>query len=319
MLFRSIGRMQELFTSAGISEHDRGTRGHYEELGWFLSVAERMAGYALSDFARSTELAKRNAHALGWHPSVINVESVKYFSVMKEEKEIVDLVLQAVPEEYRRRFHDNVASFKEAWEKEMEIRSMILKKQIVLVPVVEGMPARLKPELQETLFGLYRALPTPIRAEENDFRRSLMSSDALLVTLRVNGNDGTIVGYAKGGPLEEYKLRRGTYDENKGRQNTIHLEAISIEPGYWGSNKGHELRLKFLSHAKKKGYRFVSAYAHRNVIESRITRGEPIEIVRKYDPDRLDYYRLNLAELSDEYLLSSVVSEQENEREQENL
>jgi len=318
---KTVKRMQELFTSAGIPEHDLKTRRHYEELGWFLSVAERIAGYALGDFTRSTELAKRNAHALGWHPSVINVESVKYFSVLKEEKEMVDLVLHGVPEEYRKRFHDNVASFKQEWEKEMEVRSLVLKNRFELVPVVEEMRRYLDPDLKESLYKLYRALPSPIRVEENDFRKSLMHNDTLLVTLKTNDNYGAVVGYAKGGPLESYKLRRGTDDENMGERNTIYLEAMSIEPGYWGGNGGRLLRRKFLNEAKKKGYQFVSAYAHRNVIERRITMGEPIEIVRKYDPDKLDYYRLSLAELPAADVLPSLVatSEQEGLHEQQNL
>jgi len=317
---KALKRMREWFTSAGIPEHDLMTRRHYEELGWFLSVAERIAGYALGDFTRSTELAKRNAHALGWHPSVVNVESVKYFSVLKGEKEMVDHVLQGVPEEYKKRFYDNVAGFKQAWEQEMEIRSLILKKQLTLVPVVEEMRSELDPYLKETLLRLYRTLPPPIRVEENDFHKSLMRNDALLVTLRVNDNHGAVVGYAKGGPLESYKLRRGTDDENIGRRNTIYLEAMSIEPGYWGGTGGHLLRRKFLDEAKKKGYRFVSAYTHRNVIEYRMTKGEPIEIVRKYDPDKLDYYRLSLAELPTEDVPPSLATTSEQSlQEEQNL
>ena len=45
---------------------------HYLRLGWFLSVCERMAGYALGDFEHANKLARSNAHALGWHPSIIN-------------------------------------------------------------------------------------------------------------------------------------------------------------------------------------------------------------------------------------------------------
>ncbi len=308
---KTMRRIHDLLTNAGVPEQDTNTRRHYENLGWFLSVSERVAGYALGDFTRSTELAKRNAHALGWHPSVINVESVKYFSVLKEEKEIVDLVLQAVPEDYRKRFHDNVAAFKEAWDKEMEIRSMLLKKELVLIAMVEEIRGELSSALRETLVRLYKALPPPIRVEENDFIKTLTSKEVLLVTLRLNNEHGTVVGYAKGGPLEDYKLRKGTHDENMGRHNTIHLEAMSIEPGYWGVKWGHKLRLKFLSEAKKKPYKFLSAYAHRNVIEDRIARGEPIDIVRKYDPDKLDYYRLDLAALSAETLLSAGTEEEE--------
>lgn len=316
---KALKRMQELFTIAGIPEHDLKTRKHYEELGWFLSVSERIAGYALGDFTRAIELARRNAHALGWHPSVINVESVKYFSVLKEEKEMVDRVLQNIPEEYRKRFYDNVAGFREAWDKEMKIKSLLLKKQLALVPVVEEIHNGIDPDLKETLFKLYRTLPPPIRVEEGDFHKSLMRNDTLLVTLKVNDNRGAVVGYAKGGPLEHYKLRRGTNDENRGKRNTIYLEAMSMEAGYWGSNHGHLLRQKFLSEAKKSGYQFASAYAHRNVIEYRMTKGEPVEIVRKYDPDKLDYYRLNLAYLVAEDILPFPMVTDPGLREQLNL
>lgn len=290
-------RLRDLFTAAGIPEDDLATRRHYEDLGWFLSVAERIAGYALGDFTRSEELAKRNAHALGWHPSVVNVESVKYFSVFKQEKEVVDRVLGGVPEKYRKRFHENVGGFKQLWDKEVEIRDLLRRKQIVPVAVLEDMNA-LDQGLKESLFRLYQELPPPIRIEEENFRKSLMRRDTLLITLRVNERNGAVVGYAKGGPLEYYRLRRGTSDQNMGGRNTVYLEAMSIEPGYWGGHYGHLLRRKFLEEAKRRGYKFASAYTHRNVIERRMSLGEPVEIVRKYDPDRLDYYRLNLAELA---------------------
>ena len=54
------------------------------------------------------------------------------------------------------------------------------------------------------------------------------------------------MGYVKGGPLENYRLRSSTHDENIGRYNTAHMEWISIKPGFWGENGGHILRLEFL-------------------------------------------------------------------------
>jgi hypothetical protein len=41
--------------------------------------------------------------------------------------------------------------------------------------------------------------------------------------------------YAKGGPLENYQLRRGTHDGNLGKNNTAYMEYISIKPSYWGA------------------------------------------------------------------------------------
>jgi len=88
---------------------------------------------------------------------------------------------------------------------------------------------------------------------------------------------------------------------------------MSIQPGYWGVKWGHKLRLKFLSEAQKKQYKFLSAYAHRNVIEDRTARGEPIDMVRKYDPDKLDYYRLNLTALPEELLTAAAMEQEESE------
>jgi hypothetical protein len=41
----ALERMNTLFTQAGIKNNDRGRRMHYEELGWFLSICDRIAGY----------------------------------------------------------------------------------------------------------------------------------------------------------------------------------------------------------------------------------------------------------------------------------
>lgn len=309
-------RIQELFTKAGIPEDDLETRKRYEELGWFLSIAERMAGYALGNFDHSKELARRNAHALGWHPSLINEESVKYFSVFKEEREMVERVLDGIPEEYRERFWNNVEAFKEAWQEELYVRRSIDKNELKLVTCVEKMQSDLAANVRQSVLDLYRELAVPIRINEEKFRKSLSKNETILITLRVNDEYGRIVGYAKGGPLEDYKLRRGTHDKNMGKRNTAYLESISIKPGYWGGRGGHLLRLQFLSEARRRGYKYVSAYVHRNVIMHRINNGESIEIVQKYDPDRLDYYRQDLTKLSKDVLPSSMavdISEREPE------
>ncbi len=311
---KALKRMQELFTSAGIPEDDMKTRKHYEDIGWFLSVAERIAGYALGDFARSIDLATRNAHALGWHQSVINMESVNYFSKLKNEIEMFNSVMESLPEDYRKRFNDNVANFQLAWERELEIRMKVKQKQLTFVSAVEEMRNSLVPNLKETLFKLHSTLPPPRRVEEKIFQKSFERSDTLLVTLRLNDERSAVVGYAKGGPLEHYKLRKGTHDENKGKRNTIYLEPMSIELGYWGVGGGHLLRQKFLSEAKKRGYQFLTSYVHRNEIEHRIAMGEPTEIVRKYDPDKLDYYRLRLVDLHDADVSLSAIATPENLR-----
>jgi len=296
-------RMEELFTYTGIAENDTKTRKHYQDLGWFLSVSERIAGYALGGFERSMELARTNAHALGWHPSRINEESVKFFSTLKEEKKMFERVLYAVPDEYKKNFFDNVAAFKEAWLKEIDIRNSLKRKEICLTSVIEKIEVEngLGSNTKESVLNIYRKLHVPIGIKsEKRFRKSLDRGDTILITLRVKDNDdednsGEIVGYVKGGRLENYQLRHGTHDENWGKKNTAYMEWISIKPGFWGETGGHLLRLEFLKEAKRRGYSYATSYVHRNVVMQRINKGEHLEIVQKYDPDKLDYYRADLS------------------------
>ena len=308
-------RMEELFTYAGIADHNTKTRKHYQDLGWFLSVSERIAGYALGGFERSMELARTNAHALGWHPSRINEESVKYFSILKEEKEMFERVLCAVPDEYKKNFYDNVAAFKEAWANEIEIRNSIRRGKISLISIVEKTIEHeevvLEPTVRESVLNIHREIHIPVGIKgEKRFRKSLNRSDTILITLRVVKDDndkfGEIVGYAKGGPLENYNLRRGTHDENWGKKNTAYMEWISIKPGYWGETGGHVLRIEFLKEAKRRGYSYITSYVHRNVIMQRVNKGENIEIVQKYDPDKLDYYRVNVSMMISSPLAEAV-------------
>jgi len=292
-------RMQELFTHAGIPENDTLKRKHYERLGWLLSVSERIAGYALGNFERARELARRNAHALGWHPSLINEESVKYFSALKEEKEVFEYVLDGLPEIYKNNFFNSIQAFREAWQQEIDIRNSIRACKTTLVPIVENCVDDNKDSqyLVESIVDIHRQLPAPIRVDEKKFVSTLSDSNTILITLRINDTSGDIVGYVKGGPLENYQLRRGTHDENLGKNNTAYMEYMSIRPGYWGVTGGHLLRLEFLKHSRHRGYSFVTSYVHRQVIVHRIEEGEDIEIVQKYDPDKLDYYRLDLRNL----------------------
>ena len=320
-------RMQELFLDAGIPEKDIKSREHYEYLGWHLSVCERMAGYALGDYEHARTLARRNAHALGWHPSFINEESVKYFSTLKEEKEMTQGVLRYLPEQFKKNFYNNVEAFREAWEDENKTRSSIRRKELSLVCSVEKTSDKdLSPETRDAILDIYQELRVPLQLEKAQFLRSLHDRNTILITLKITEGSGIsnsannssggggyytnisandefgsvsnkIVGYVKGGPLENYTLRRGTHDENWGNHNTVYMEWICIKPGYWGEAGGHELRTNFLREAKINGFEFVTGYVHRSVIVNRINRGESIQIVQKYDPDKLDYYRIDLNKL----------------------
>jgi hypothetical protein len=301
---RAEKKIEELFTHAGINGSDTEIRQHYKILGWFLSVSERIAGYALGDLKHCMELARANAHALGWHPSRIHEESVKYFSILKEEKQMFERVLYSVPDDYKKNFFENIAAFKEAWMKEIDIRNSIRRNKIGLISMVEEIKVKedyrresLDPHIQESVIDIYRELHLPIGIKDKErFAKSLTHKDTILITLRVKDDHTSrqIVGYVKGGPLENYQLRRGTHDKNFGERNTAYMEWISIKPGFWGETGGHALRMEFLKEAKRRGYLYISSYVHRNVIQQRIKRGEYIEVVQRYDPDKLDYYRMDL-------------------------
>ena len=300
----ALARMDELFDSAGLAPEDAAARKHYSDMGWYLSVAERVAGYALGDFQHALDLARKNAHALGWHPSVINERSVQYFASLAQEGEMLERVLAGLPERYERAFVSNSEAFKNAWMEEVELKR-ILSDKIKMTATVEGVPnsvgspGRSIPDaIKSVVSRIYSEQALPIKVADVEFHRSLSDERTILITLRVDKGDGQveIVGYAKGYPLENAELRRGTEDANIGERNTAYLEGIGIRKGFWGASGGHLLRLRFLSEASNRGYKFVSGYAHREVILQRVKKGEKIAIVQKYDPDMLDYYREDLTD-----------------------
>ena len=72
------------------------------------------------------------------------------------------------------------------------------------------------------------------------------------------------------------------------------MEPIAIRMGYWGQRGGREMRLLFTMQAQAKGYKYLASFALRDVISSRIQRGEQIEFTRPFNPERWDYYRIRL-------------------------
>lgn len=121
----ALERMQELFSLARIDKDDAITRNHYEKLGWFLSICDRIAGYSLGDFKYARELARRNAFSMAWHPSLINEQFVRYFTSLKEEKKMLDYVLKGVSDDYKKNLFNNVAQFRQAWENEVRLKASL--------------------------------------------------------------------------------------------------------------------------------------------------------------------------------------------------
>jgi hypothetical protein len=72
------------------------------------------------------------------------------------------------------------------------------------------------------------------------------------------------------------------------------MEPLAIRMGYWGQSGGREMRLLFNMQAQAKGYKYLTSFALRDVIASRIKRNEPLEFVKQFDPEHWDYYRSTL-------------------------
>ena len=57
---------------------------------------------------------------------------------------------------------------------------------------------------------------------------------------------------------------------------------------------GHRLRQSFLMQAHTMNYKYLTSFAFRDVIASRVDGMEKAEFVTKFDPERWDYYRISL-------------------------
>jgi len=274
---------------------DAGARIHSLWMGWFLSVLDRVCGYALGPFPKAMEMAKMNAHALGWHPYLIVRRSVSYFErLLNDETEMTRVVLGALPRDMRKCFMGNVLEFLELRRNEIRIQADYLYENVRLHPLIEGHRARSDPAFARELLEIYEELPRPLQFARHTFAETLGDPEFFLNTLRLGSKDGEIVGFAKGGPLERYQLRPEIHDENRGSGNTVFLEPIALKMGYWGMGGGRGMRNMFAMQAHSKGFRYMTSFALRDVVQARIDGGEVVEFVTRFDPERWDYYRAEI-------------------------
>jgi dimeric dUTPase (all-alpha-NTP-PPase superfamily) len=240
-------------------------------------------------------VAKMNSHALGWHPDVLVQRSVSYFDdLTKNEPEMCNLVLKCLSKEMKENFMNNIQMFRELREQELKIQSDFTNKKLKFMIRMEQMKTKPSDGFVNTLQSIFLELPKPLRFNEENFNESLSDSEIILTTLRLNSLDGSIIGFAKGGPLENYNLRAEINDENYGKRNTIFLEPIALSMGYWGLGAGHKLRQSFLMQAHTMNYEYLTSFAFRDVISGRVNSMEKAEFVTKFDPERWDYFRVHL-------------------------
>ena len=285
----------EAFKESDITKNDEQKQEHIMRLGWFLSMVDRVSGYALGDFSKGMEMAKMNAHALGWHPSLIVQRSVGYFEqLLNDESEMYHRVVRSLPKHMKKNFMDNVLSFFELRRQEIQIQADYVYENLRLVPIIEKMSMRQNPEFIRILSTIYAELPRPLQFERDRFEETIKDPNTILNTLRLGDANGEIIGFAKGGPLENYKLRPEIKDENYGLNNTVFLEPLSLKMGYWGMHGGSEMRHLFTMQAHAKKFKHLTSFALRDVIRRRVESHENAEFVTLFDPERWDYYRITL-------------------------
>jgi hypothetical protein len=287
-------QIKECFKRSEITKNSEAMQEHFMNLGWYLSVVDRISGYALGDFAKSMEMAKMNAHALAWRPSLIVRSSVGYFEeLLNKETEMCQFILRSLPKHMKKNFFDTVLAFMSLRQQEITIQANFTYHNLKLVPTIEKSDTRQDQEFIKSLYSIFLELPTPLQFAKEDFAKSVKDKNVILNTLRLNDCNGEIVGFAKGGELENYKLRPEIKDENYGLNNTVFLEPLALKMGYWGLKGGSEMRHLFIMQAHAKKYKYLTSFALREVIKARVGK-ENAEFVTKFDPERWDYYRVEI-------------------------
>jgi hypothetical protein len=287
-------QIKECFNSSDLTRNNLPYQEHIMEMGWYLSVVDRISGYALGNFSKAMEMAKMNAHALAWRPSLIVRSAVAYFEeLLNKETNMAKGILKVLPKEMRKNFFDTVLSFMEIRQQEITIQAKCSYENLKMVPTIESMTTRNDPKFIATLYEIFLELPSPLQFEKENFEKSVKDPQVIINTLRLNGKDGEIVGFSKGGPLENYKLREEIRDENYGIGNSVFLEPLALKMGYWGLKGGSEMRHMFIMQAHSMKFKFLTSFALRDVIRARIDK-EQAEFVTLFDPERWDYYRIEL-------------------------
>ena len=285
-------QIKQCFQNSDLTRNNQQYQEHIIQMGEYLSVVDRISGYALGGFGKAMEMAKMNAHALAWRPSLIVRSSVAYFEeLLNKETDMAKAILKTLPKEMRKNFFDTVLSFMKIRQQEITIQADYAYENLKLIPTIENMSTREDPNFINTLYEIFLQLPTPLQFEKDNFEKTVKDPQVIINTLRLNDKNGEIVGFSKGGPLEKYKLREEIRDENYGLGNTIFLEPLALKMGYWGLKGGSEMRHLFIMQSHSMKYKFLTSFALRDVIRARVDK-ERAEFVTLFDPERWDYYRI---------------------------
>ena len=284
--------IQDYFSKSEIKDNKERQK-HFRDLGHFLSISDRIGGYSLGDFQKAMEMAKMNAHSSSWHPAFIVRRSVVFFEdMLNNEPDMCQRVLNGLPKHMRKNFLDNIVGFMKLRQEEIQIYNQFVYDGLPLVPCIQK--STLSDDILDELLAIYRELPKPLQFTRDDFIESISDPETILNMLRIGDSNGRIIGFAKGGPLEKYNFDLDFEDRNRGKNNTVFLEPVAIKNGYWGFHGGRELKQLFMMQVQSKGYKFMTSFAMRDVIDERKENDKNVVFVKKFDPERWDYFRVTL-------------------------
>jgi len=208
-------QIKQSFDNSDLTRNNLPYQEHILEMGRYLSVVDRISGYALGDFGKAMEMAKMNAHALAWRPSLIVRSAVAYFEeLLNKETDMAKGILKVLPKGMRKNFFDTVLSFMKIRQQEITIQANYSYENLKLIPTNETMRTRNDPNFTKKLYEIFLELPSPLQFEKENFEISIKDPQVIINTLRLNDKNGEIVGFSKGGPLENYQLREEIRDEN---------------------------------------------------------------------------------------------------------
>ena len=179
--------IEKCFERSEITKNKPEAQKHIMELGWYLSVVDRISGYALGDFTKAMEMAKMNAHALAWRPSIIVRTSVAYFEeLLNKETSMLKAILKELPKEMRKNFFDTVLSFMRIREQEVSIQADYLYENLKLIPTIENQSIQEDAEFAQTLYNIFLELPKEMRKNFFDTILSFMRIREQEVSIQAN-------------------------------------------------------------------------------------------------------------------------------------
>jgi HD domain. len=143
--------VKQCFERSEITRRNLELQQHIMEMGEYLSVIDRISGY-VGDFTKSMEMAKMNAHALAWRPSLIIRAAVAYFEeILNKETSMSKAILKALPKEMRKNFFDTVLSFMRIRQQEVSIQADYAYENLKLIPTIENKRQHEDQEFVQTL------------------------------------------------------------------------------------------------------------------------------------------------------------------------